>query len=306
MRVILNPMARRGAGGRLRPWIERELDRRRVPFDLVQTEGPGHARELARNAVDAGIHGIVAAGGDGTAHDVVNGIMNASANGDAPAGVALGLLPLGTGNDFVKNVPGAGTRQQAIAALAAGRTTPLDVGVCGWDGTSEYFLNAMGTGIDVEVLRRLRRSRVVPGPVSYVSALLRALATYRPMAIELTVAGEVVSRRIMNLAVCNGTSIGGTFLLCPDSRADDRLLDACLISEMSVLRNARMVPRVITGTHVGRHGVTMFRAASMHLRLVDAGPLPFQVDGELRRADDSAAGIHVAVAAARINVIRGP
>jgi diacylglycerol kinase (ATP) len=300
MRVILNPMARDGTGRRLRGVIERELDRRRVPFDLVQTEGPWHARELALAAIGAGIDRVVAAGGDGTIHEVANGVLDSGRSG-----VALGLIPIGTGNDFVKLVPGTATRDAAFATLASGVIVPVDVGVAHWDGQSERFVNAMGTGIDVEVVRLLRRSPLLPGGVAYVSALIRALMRFRPLAVELTVDGRTLNQRIMNLAVCNGVSIGGSFRICPDARNDDGVLDICLIGEMTMWRNARMVPRVLTGTHAGRDGVTMLRGAAIHLRMSRGGPLPFQLDGELREATDGAAGIRIDVLPGRLNVIRG-
>jgi diacylglycerol kinase (ATP) len=300
MRIILNPMARHGAGRRIRHAIERELDRRRVHYDLVQTEGPGHARDLARDAARDGIRRIVAAGGDGTVHDVANGILAAAVNG-----ASLGVLPIGTGNDFAKMVPGTATRPGALDALAAGRTIQVDVGRASWDDRVEYFTNAMGTGIDVEVVRQLRRSRYVPGGASYVTALVRALLRYRPMAVAMEIDGRTVLRRIMNLAVCNGTSIGGTFRICPDARADDGLLDVCVVDEMPVLRNALMVPRVLTGTHTRRHGVTMDRGAAVHLTLAGGGPLPFQLDGELREAADGGAGIRIDLLPLRLNVISG-
>ena len=300
MRIILNPMARHGAGRRIRHAIERELDRRRVQYDIVQTERPGHARELASDAARAGVRLIVAAGGDGTVHEVANGILTAAVNG-----TSLGVLPIGTGNDFVKMVPGAASRTAALDALAAGSTVRVDVGRASWDDRVEYFTNAMGTGIDVEVVRQLRRSRYLPGGATYVAALVRALVRYRPMDVAMEIDGRTVRRRIMNLAVCNGTSIGGAFRICPEARADDGLFDVCLVDEMPVLRNALMVPRVLRGTHTRRHGVTMDRGAAVHLSLVEGGPLLFQLDGELREAPDGAAGIRIDLLPLRLNVISG-
>jgi diacylglycerol kinase (ATP) len=300
MRIILNPMARYGTGKRLRPRVERALERLRVPFDLVETEGPGHATLLARDAIDAGITRIVAAGGDGTVHEVANGIVASPASG-----VSLGLIPIGTGNDFVKMMPGTARWSDAVTALADGVTGLVDVGIARWGGETEYFINAMGTGIDVEVVRQMRRSRLVPGAVIYVSALLRALARYRALPVEIDVDGYLVRQRIMNLAVCNGPSIGGSFRICPDAHPADGALDVCLIAEMPVLRNARMVPRVIRGTHTEQPGVTMLRGARIRLRLPDGGPLHFQLDGELREAEDGAAGVSVSLAPAGLSVIRG-
>jgi diacylglycerol kinase (ATP) len=300
MRIILNPMARGGRGRGLRPGIERELFRRRVDFDIVETEGPGHAIELTRAAVAAGILRLIAAGGDGTVHEVANGLLSAPSNG-----VALGLLPIGTGNDFVKMVPGTSTFEAALETLVTGRTQPMDVGVCQWQDCTEHFINAMGTGIDVEVVRQMRRSRILPGSIIYVSALLRALIRYRPYAMEITIDGSAIRNRIMNLAVCNGPSIGGSFLICPEASPSDGLLDVCIVEEMSMLRNARMVPRVLQGTHPGHPGITMLRGVDVLVRLPGGGPLPIQLDGELRTVEDGADGVRVSLAPTRLNVIRG-
>lgn len=301
MRIILNPMARHGRGAGLRSSLERGLERRGCAFDIVETEGPGHALELARSAAEAGIPRVVAAGGDGTVHEVVNGLMTA-----AVPDVALGLVPLGTGNDFVKMVPGTKTLEQALDTLVQGVSHGMDIGTARWEGGEEYFANAMGTGIDVEVVRGMRRSRLLPGGFVYVSALVRALARYRPLPVRTAVDGAVLERRIMNLAVCNGPSIGGAFRICPDALTDDGLLDVCVVEEMPLIRNARMVPRVINGTHTGQRGVTMMRGRSIGLTLGEDRPLWFQLDGELREAPDGAAGIHVTLAPLRLNVIRAP
>lgn len=300
MRIILNPMARYGTGRQLRPRIERDLERLGLGFDVVETEGPGHAVELARAAAAAGITRIVAAGGDGTVHEVANGIVAASGHG-----IAMGLIPIGTGNDFVKMFPSVRSRAAAMRSLARDDTGLVDVGIARWDGGTEYFINAMGTGIDVEVVRQMRRSRYLPGGVIYLNALVRALMRYRPLHVEVQVDDHDVSRRIMNLAVCNGPSIGGSFRICPDAHPADGALDVCVVAEMPLLRNARLVPRVIRGTHTDQEGVTMLRGTRIHLRLADGGALPFQLDGELREVHDGAAGIVVSLAPARLSVIRG-
>lgn len=300
MRVILNPTAGNGAGRRLRPAIERELRRQGLAVDLVQTRGAGHATELAAEAANTH-EAVVAAGGDGTVHEVVNGLLD---NGAAQC--ALGLIPVGTGNDFVKLVPGASSLTAAVATLKRGCRMPFDVGRARWSGGSELFANAMGTGIDVDVVRRMRRSPLLPGGAAYVAALLRALAGYRPIALDLRLQdgrgrNHVLQRRIMNLAVCNGSSIGGSFRICPDARPDDGLLDVCIVGEMPLWRNARLVPRVLKGTHVGQRGVDMHRAVRLHLARADGEDLWFQLDGELRRAPGA---LEIETLSGALNVIR--
>jgi diacylglycerol kinase (ATP) len=303
MRVILNPMARHGAGRRLRPHIERELARLGVRCDIVETRASGHAAELAGEAVRAGAGAVIAAGGDGTIHEVVNGLMLARRAG---APVTLGLIPIGTGNDFVKMVPGTNTLDSALATLGRGLSRPVDVGVTRWQGVTEYFANAMGTGIDVEVVRNMRRSSRLPGGLIYISALLRALVKYRAMDVIVDVDGREVRRRIMNLAVCNGPSIGGSFRICPDARTDDGALDVCLIDELSLIRNARLTPRVIRGTHTGQSGVTMARGTHVRVSIDADRPLWFQLDGELRHTEDGRAGVDVSIVAGGLNVICAP
>jgi YegS/Rv2252/BmrU family lipid kinase len=297
MHVILNPTSRHGAGRRLRPEIERELDGRGIRFTISETEGPGHAVELARDAAAAGARRVVAAGGDGTVHEVANGLMSAD---DPPA---LGLIPIGTGNDFVKMIPGTATRAQAFVTLATGIESPVDVGIARWDGRVEHFINAMGTGIDVEVVRQMRRSDWLPGTMIYLAALIRALAHYRPLPVRIDVDGTTSAGTIMILAVCNGPSIGGAFLVCPGARPDDGVLDACIVRELPLHRIIRVVPRVMRGTHSGQPGVSLHRGVSFNLRTEDGRPLPFQLDGELREANEPA-GIDVALASRQLNVIR--
>ncbi|HEX2168226.1 MAG TPA: diacylglycerol kinase family protein [Longimicrobiales bacterium] len=296
MRVILNPTARHGAGRRLRTTIERELAGRRLDFDIVETEGPGHAVELAREAADVGIDRVVAAGGDGTVHEVANGLMAAA--GTPPA---LGLIPIGTGNDFVKMMPGTATRADAFATLQAGSESPVDVGLARWDGHVEHFVNAMGTGIDVEVVRQMRRSGWMPGMMIYLMALIRALVHFRPVPIRIVVDGTATSADIMILAVCNGPSIGGAFRVCPDARPDDGVLDACIVRELPLHRIVRVIPRVLSGSHAGQPGISMHRGANFVLRTEEGRPLPFQLDGELRQASGD---IDVSLDPRRLNVIR--
>ena len=298
MQIILNPVSRHGAGRRLRPVIERELGSRGLQYTITETEGPGHAVELAREAARSGVRRVVAAGGDGTVHEVVNGLM--AAVGDPPA---LGLIPIGTGNDFVKMVPGTATPAQAFATLAAGREVPVDVGIARWDSGSEHFINAMGTGIDVEVVRQMRRSGWMPGTMIYLAALVRALIHYRALPVRIDVDGIESTGNIMILAVCNGPSIGGAFRVCPDARPDDGLLDACIVRELPLHRIARVVARVLRGSHAGQPGVSLHRGTRFILRTDSGRPLPFQLDGELREASDGA-GIEVSLASRKLNVIR--
>jgi diacylglycerol kinase (ATP) len=294
--VILNPTSGGGGARRLRAEIETELSRRGIAFELVETTGPGHATELAAAAVRSGADCIVAAGGDGTAHEVVNGLLTGP-----PAAVTFAVLPIGTGNDFVKVVPGLRPRALAYDTIAAGATRRLDVGHVDWGGRREFFINAMGTGIDVEVVRQIERHRHLPGALVYLFALLKALTRFEPIRLRAHFDHTSLDRRVMMLTVGNGRCVGGAFRLTPDALPDDALLDVCVVDEVRGLRILRALPRVLRGTHGSLAVVTTGRTASIDIELVDDGPFHFQLDGELREAGE-ARSLHVGVAAAALAV----
>ena len=300
MLVILNPESRGGAGRGLRPEIERALDARGVTCRIVSTTAPGTATVLARDAAVAGEDVVVSAGGDGTAHEVANGLLQAA---DAGAGqAALGLIPIGTGNDFVKVIPGTSTRRTAYDTLARGQRFPYDAGRVSWPGGGEYFLNAMGTGIDVEVVRQiLTRSRRT-GRLVYIGGLVRALRRYRPVHLRLELEGETMELRVMTIAVANGTCIGGLFRICPAARPDDGLLDLCVVAQLGFTRIPGMALKLINGRHEGHPAVAFRKVSLARIRVLDHSPLFFQLDGELREP----AGVHeleVTVQAGRLPVI---
>lgn len=276
--IILNPTSGAGEGKRARSEIERELERRGLRCVVVQTEAAGHAFDLARRAAEEGESLVVAAGGDGTIHDVANGILRANTG----AAITLGLLPIGRGNDFVKVVPGTRSRDAAYDTLAAGAPVAIDAGLVEWEGGSEYFLNAMGTGIDVEVVRQIARTRNLPASLVYIVGLAKAFVRFQPIPLRITEDGRSDARRVMIVAVANGTCVGGSFRVSPGARPDDGRLDVCVVDQVNLAGVLRIVPRIMRGTHAGMPGVHTGTAQSVTIDSTDDSPLFFQLDGELR------------------------
>jgi YegS/Rv2252/BmrU family lipid kinase len=303
MRVILNPMARGGIGARLRPVIERELHAVAGGLQIVETEHPGHATALARQAVADGVSTIVAAGGDGTLHEVANGIVKATeSRPNARAHVALGIIPIGTGNDFAKAVPGVRTREMAFETLRTGERRMYDVGRAEWGGQQEYFLNAMGTGIDVEVVRQIERLSRGGGALVYLQGLLRALTTYRAVPLRITADGEEIAARVMLIAVANGSSIGGTFRISPKAQPDDGILDLCIVEDMPLLAQLALVPRIVRGTHESSPRVRTRQVKAVTLSVPAGATLFFQLDGELREPEGIGA-VRVTIEEARLQIV---
>lgn len=301
LRVVLNPMARGGAGRRLRAEIERELTGRGVAHDVVETTAPGEATRLALDACAAGIDTVVAAGGDGTVHEVANGLLQAADSGLASS-PTLGLIPIGTGNDFVKVIPGTSPRAAAYDTLALGRRYAYDAVLVTWEGGSEYCLNAAGTGVDVEVVRQIQRRSRRTGALVYIAGLLGALRRYRPVPLRITADGETFQRRVMMIAVANGTCVGGLFRICPMALPDDGWLDLCVVDELGVLRQPALAARILRARHAGAREVHFRRVRHVRIEVLDGSSLFFQLDGELREPQ-GARSIEIHVQPARLQVI---
>ncbi len=294
--VILNPASGGGAGRKLRGEIERELNARGIDFVLTETERPGHAVELAQAAARTGADAVVGAGGDGTMHEVANGLLTLADDPGAsrPAAAeatpdpvpALGVIPVGTGNDFAKLLVGGMDRRRSYDALAEGRIAVFDVGRISWDGGAEYLVNSIGTGVDVEVLRQVKRLPSMPGVLGYLVGLLRAVIGFKALPLHIRLDGRALDRDIMIVAVQNGPCLGGGFWVCPGALPDDGRLDICMVGDLNYFQIARTIPRVMRGTHEHLAVVTMDRAKTIELEAPGAAPLFFQLDGELREPAD--------------------
>jgi len=265
MRVtfIANPTAGRG---RTRSRVERLA--RALPGDsrVAWTSGPGHAVELARAA--AGTSDIVCAvGGDGTVSEVVNGLM--------PDPVPIVVVPTGSGNDFASLVDCPRTGEELATVIADGVGRRLDVIDCG----DRYCANSIGIGFEALVTFHSLTIRRLRGLPLYLLAVMKALASVETNRFTLTLDATVdVEGEFLMVSVANGPRAGGGFFLNPGASPDDGMIDVCVASRMSRLRMLAILPRTLTGAHVGRPGIAVHRGA--RVRVVAEHPFPIHIDGE--------------------------
>lgn len=278
--LIVNPRAAGGRAARVGSAAAAGLRDRGLTVEVHETTAPRAATDLALAAASAGAGAVVALGGDGTVHEVAEGLMGSGA--DAAGRPALGVVPAGTGNDFVKLLGVDGDVRRTLDLIAAGATRVWDVGLARWPGGEETFVNAMGTGIDVEVVRQLERLERMPGVASYGVAVLRALRRFRPVPLELRLDGVATERDVMMIAIANGRCIGGGFYVCPSAIPDDGLLDTCIVEEVGLLGIARIMVRLLRGAHGVHPRVALGRARRVHVGARGHADLFFQLDGELR------------------------
>ena len=296
---MLNPAAGRGAAARALDPIAREFHHQGWSVEVERTEGPGHGAELAARAVQAGAQRIVAVGGDGTVHEVAKGLRR-QGRGGGGGDVALGVVPIGSGNDFAKLV-GVYRHSpvRAVRRLVTAQTARFDAGlVC-----DEYFVNSVGFGFGPEVVRVRNAMPGLSGFASYFVPVLRAFARFRPPRLEVRARGFAETGNMMMVEVCNGTTAGGSYRFAPDAQPGDGRLDVCLVRRVSLPRFLMAVPRVMRGTHATMREVALFQTREVAIRSLD-GPLLLHVDGELRQPDASECTVRVEPGRLKVMVAR--
>lgn len=278
--AIVNPNAAGGRTRRVFPRLQRHLHARGISCRSTATTGPGHALDLARAAVEAGAPSILVVGGDGTLHEVANGILEV----EHPP--PLAVLPVGTGNDFHRMMRASGSLAAVAGLLESGRPRSFEVGKVVWAGGERHFVNLLGIGVDVEVLRRRSRFGRLPGLLQYGTALFSAAATFQHPSIVLELHDDrgrstIRAAEALLAVVTVGPSIGGGFMLSPGARPDDGLLDLFLVEDLGLLGVARHLPRVLRGTHATVPEIFMQPVRYARIESADGRPLHFELDGEL-------------------------
>lgn len=276
VRVILNPIADHHhawrIAARLRPLIEKDNS-----VDWVSTDHPAHAVELARQTGEQGFDLLLVLGGDGTVHEVINGLMQLP-EGKRPA---IGIVPLGSGNDFAQSLGIPLDLPEAARRALTGEAKRMDVGQLQDEhGRTEYFDNTCGAGFDAIVNLRSRKIHFVHGFMMYFVAVLQTIAlnfTAIPMSVQTD--REAWSQPSLMLALGNGKREGGGFLITPDARVDDGLLHYATIGKISRLFMLRIIPEVMRGTH-GRFKQVRL-GACREMTLTAENPLCVHTDGEV-------------------------
>ncbi len=277
IRMIYNPEADRGRSYQVAGDLH-QLSREWGGADWIGTDYPGHANELAAEAAQKGYETVVALGGDGTVHEVVNGLLQV----EGSRRPRLGVVPLGSGNDFAA---GVGVPPDPTAAVRrifkGGEVKSVDIGrVTDTYGRIEYWCNVLGIGFDAAINIQSRNIPWLHGFWMYLAAILRTiiLKFERPL-LDIELDGKKLSGRYLMLTIGNGAREGGGFRFAPDAKMDDGWLDYMLIDSISRLKMLRLLPEVMRGTHGRFTVVHLGRFQSLHLHSDLA--LPIQADGEM-------------------------
>lgn len=274
--LIVNPNADLGRAWRaaadLRPIVEEFGG-----ADWTGTVYPTHAVEMARQAALDGYELIVSAGGDGTIHEIINGLMQVPAE-QRPR---LGIIPLGSGNDFAYAVGMEKNPAYALRQVFSGTVKRVDVGrMQDGHGRVEYFDNALGVGFDATVTIRSRRFTAVRGFLIYLIAVLQTIIlNHDAPRMRISTDQEEWEEEMLMMVVCNGPREGGGFLVAPDAKPTDGSFHYAGIKRVSRPMMLRLIPEVMNGTH-GRF--SQVRLGELRKMELDADqPLTIHADGEI-------------------------
>jgi len=246
-------------------------------FKVCITSHQGEAVELAQKAADNGAELIVSVGGDGTANEIVNGIMKSK---NSPA---LGIIPLGWANDFIKSTDILSDAIGACKILIKGKTKKIDVGLI---NNQIYFANICGIGFDAEVAHLANQLKnrhpnwnTLSAYVYVFATIKKLLSPFRCHNVKIKIDGQEIHSKILFVAIGNGKIYGGRFKITPEAVLDDGLLEVCLVEEMGRFKYLMSIPKVFKGTHRSIKGINFYRAKEIIIE--SSEPILAQVSGEV-------------------------
>lgn len=278
--VIVNPISGHGAGAEAIADIHQHLKELNLSYDLVKTEQPGHAIELARQAAHDGYEAVIAAGGDGTVNEVINGLM--LARKDGAQDTALGVLGIGRGNDFAFGADIPSGLEEGCATLARNHRSRIDIGYVqgGNFPDGRYFGNGIGVGFDAVVGFEAMKMTHLRGFASYLVAALKTIFLYyRAPRVRLEMNGGSMELEALMVSIMNGRRMGGSFMMAPESRNTDGVLDLCIVKQVSKAATFALIPRFMQGSQASHPAVLYTRTRELSVKALK-GTLPAHADGE--------------------------
>jgi diacylglycerol kinase (ATP) len=265
--VIFNPVADRGRAKEKLPVVEGHLRKLGFSPKVFLTSGPGEATRIARELVQKGAELVAAAGGDGTLNEVAQALVGTK--------TALGIIPLGSGNDFLRSLVGEVDFPKALWRLREGKPTPVDVG----EANGRFYLNSLGMGIDGQIAEDFMRWKFFRGELGYLWAALYEAARFGPFELRVrTNAGEFTLPGLM-VSVMNGSHTAGGFHIAPGASLTDGALNLIAIRHYPRISRVPILLKVRAGKHLGLRGVKTALVRWVEVRT--DRPLRVYVDGEL-------------------------
>jgi diacylglycerol kinase (ATP) len=278
--LIVNPVSGRGFAGRSLAVIEQEMHKYNLEYRLVLTERPWHAAELAEQGAREGYEVVVVASGDGTANEVLNGLMRAKLAGFDKT--AMAQIAVGTGNDFAFGMSIPGGVEIGCKILAEDYRRRMDVGIVkGGDyPDGRYFGNGVGIGFDAATGFVAAKIRWMRGLLLYLIAAIETIFVYyKAPTVRLEYEGKELTQPALMISIMNGKRMGGGFFFAPSGDPGDGWFDMCIARSVSQLRIFGLIPYFMKGTQATQKEVQMDKSRKVVATAV-SGSMPVHCDGE--------------------------
>jgi YegS/Rv2252/BmrU family lipid kinase len=279
--AIVNPAAGGGRCADLAPAALARLRKAGLVVEEVHTTARGHARQLAHEAYGRGVRAFIAVGGDGTAYEIVNGILPQALSAGDRGRVRLGFLPLGTGNSFLRDFSPAGT-EHTITALLEGRSRACDVVRLVHDEGELYYINLLSVGFVAEVAAVANRRFKRLGAAGYALAVVLETASLTRSRICMRLDGGAgVEQDTIFVSFCNSRYTGGRMMMAPLADPCDGRLDVIVAGAMGRFALLKAFPRIFSGTHLQLSKISSCHARRVELHVPQA--IDLMIDGEVER-----------------------
>lgn len=272
--VILNPYANRWVSGQRQSELEASLKKAGLDYQIHVTEYPEHATQLAREAVEAGNTPLIAVGGDGTLSEVINGLMQATPDGQNPAG-PIGFVPFGTANDLCDMLGLPRDLDELSTVFIKGHTTTIDVGQV----NGRYFANNSAIGLEPMITIESMRLKRLKGVFRYLVAALIGILKKPTWQGQVEWDGQTYQGTLALVSVGNSQRTGGVFYMTPNASLSDGYLDFVFAPALGYRRMFQMLPKTQKGEHIHEPEVQEHRTQKLSIRTTT--PTPIQADGEV-------------------------
>jgi diacylglycerol kinase (ATP) len=269
---LVNPASANGKTGKRWPDIARAAHSAGLRGEAVFSEQAGQLGELAREAADDGATLLVVVGGDGTVHEVVNGIAGRD-------GVELALIPRGTGWDFARTHAIPKRVAEAIRIARDGEARPFDLGRATYESGAAWFANIASVGMSGAVAAKANSTtKALGAKTSYLLALGVVFARWKNVHLRVRVDDEERDALMEDVIVAVGRYLAGGMMITPDAEPDDGLFDVLLIGDLTKAELVRVMPKIYRGTHLPHPKGEVLRGRAVTIEADE--PLPIQLDGE--------------------------
>lgn len=272
---IINPAAGKGKSLNYIPKIQQYFLNNKGEYIIEVTKEPGHAIQLVKNYIKNDDYRIYSIGGDGTINEIVNGMIGSNS--------VLGVIPAGSGNDFIRSINDEKEYENILVNTIEGDVKKIDLGMV----NERYFINIASVGLDADIVynaRRLKRIPFTPAGLAYLLSIFITVFRYQSKELKIRINDREFSSKTLLMTASNGKYYGGGMKVTPEARINDGKFDICHIRETSKLRILTLFPKLIKGEHGKIEEIAFYKGEEVAISSEDT--MSLNIDGELLRAKE--------------------